>query len=72
MQTKKITIPSISCQHCLNTIRNELTDLDGVQLVRTDAATKTVEVQWQEPASWEQIKQLLLEINYPPQENEKK
>ena len=67
MDKKTFTIPKISCGHCVNAIKNELSDLDGVALVEGDPNTKTITVQWDSPASEEAIKSALKEINYPAQ-----
>lgn len=66
MSSKTFTVPNISCGHCTHTIEMEVGELKGVQTVKADQATKEVVVEWQEPASWEQISSLLAEINYPP------
>ena len=63
MQTKKFEVPNISCGHCVMTIKNEVGELAGVE---ADKDTRMVEVEWQEPATWDQIKDLLVEINYAP------
>ena len=65
MNDKTFSIPNISCHHCVNTIKNELTELSGVASVEGDVAAKTVEVKWDSPATEAQIKDLLKEINYP-------
>lgn len=66
MESKTFTVPNISCGHCTHTIENELGELDGVQRVAAAEDTKQVTVEWNAPANWEQIKSLLVEINYPP------
>lgn len=68
MTTKTFQVPNISCNHCVMTIQREVGNLKGVQSVKANAATKTVTVEWDEPASWDGIKALLTEINYPPAE----
>ncbi|GIV76140.1 heavy-metal-associated domain-containing protein [Litorilinea aerophila] len=68
MTTKTVTVPNISCDHCTHTIQMELSELAGVKQVQADAATKQVTVEWEAPATWEQIQALLEEINYPPQQ----
>ncbi len=65
MTTVKFKVPNISCGHCVHTIQTELSDLEGVQSVKADAATKSVDIVFDAPASEETIKQLLAEINYP-------
>lgn len=66
MSSKTFEVPNISCGHCVMTIKNEVSDLAGVKSVSADQATKIVTVEWDAPATWEQIQALLVEINYPP------
>ena len=66
MTSKTFTVPNISCGHCTKTIEMEVADLAGVQSVKADMDSKQVVVQWTDPANWDQIKDLLVEINYPP------
>ena len=65
MATKTFKVPNISCGHCVMTIQREVGELSGVVSVKAEQATKMVIVEWNEPASWEGIKSLLAEINYP-------
>ena len=65
MNTIKLSVPNISCGHCVNTIQDEVSELEGVQSVKADSGTKAVEVVFDAPASEEKIKALLDEINYP-------
>ena len=58
-------VPTISCQHCVNTIKMELSEVDGVLSATPDAAAKEVKVVFQEPATEQGIIDLLEEINYP-------
>ena len=68
MQTKTFKVPNISCGHCVRAIENEVGELEGVTSVTAAEDTKMVTVAWQEPAqSWESIKALLQEIDYPPE-----
>ncbi len=66
MQSKTFQVPNISCGHCVMTIKNEISDLTGVKKVDADKNTRMVTVEWDDPATWEQIKKLLVEINYAP------
>jgi copper chaperone CopZ len=66
MQTKTVNVPNISCGHCVHTIQNEVSELAGVKRVVASQETKTVTVEWDEPANWAGIQTLLEEINYPP------
>lgn len=66
MTTKTFTVPNISCNHCVHTVKTELGDLPGIQSVAADAETKQVTVAWDAPADWTKIEALLTEINYAP------
>ena len=68
MTTKTFTVPNISCGHCTHSIEMEVADLAGVASVKAEQDTKLVTVEWKEPATWDSIKSVLVEINYPPAE----
>lgn len=68
MKTVTYQIPNISCGHCVHTIKTELTDLAGVQSVDADPVSKRATIVFDAPASEEQLKALLKEINYPAAE----
>ncbi len=65
MTTIKYSVPNISCMHCVHTIQTEVSDLAGVKSVKADANSKAVEIVFDAPATEDNIKQLLAEINYP-------
>jgi len=65
MTTVTYTVPAISCGHCTHTIETEVGDLQGVQSVKADEATKKVVISFDSPADEAKIKALLAEINYP-------
>ena len=65
MNSVTYTVPAIHCGHCIHTIEMEVAELQGVQSVKADQATKKVEITFDAPASEEKIKALLAEINYP-------
>jgi copper chaperone len=64
MEKTILLIPNISCDHCVMTIKNELSEMEGIINVEGDSQTKEIKVDWQEPASLEKIKEKLEEINY--------
>ena len=64
MHEKTVSIPNISCGHCVMTIKNELMDIEGVSEVSGDPGTKKVTITWESPADWEKIEQMLDEIGY--------
>jgi copper chaperone len=65
MEKETFSIPNISCGHCVMSIKNELTELDGVKTVDGSPEAKTIDVVWESPATLEKIKDTLKEINYP-------
>jgi copper ion binding protein len=67
MAQKVLTVPTISCGHCVSAIETELAEVEGVTSVKADVETKTVTVQWDAPASIARIRSTLTEINYPAQ-----
>jgi copper chaperone len=66
MQSKTFTVPNISCGHCVHTIQMEVGDIAGVKSVMAEQASKKVFVEWDAPATWDQINATLVEINYAP------
>jgi len=66
MEKYTFSIPNISCGHCTMAIEKELGDMEGVTRVAGDVDNKTVTVQWDAPASKDNIVNMLKEINYPP------
>jgi copper chaperone len=65
MTTLTLTVPNISCGHCVQTIQNEVSELPGVQKVAADRNTRVVVIDYAPPATPEKIEALLAEINYP-------
>lgn len=65
MTTVTYQIPNISCMHCVHTIQSEVSELLGVESVVASAELKNAVITFSAPATEEQIKQLLAEINYP-------
>ena len=65
MTTVTYSVPAIHCGHCTHTIEMEVGELQGVQSVKADEATKKVEITFDVPADEQTIKALLAEIEYP-------
>ena len=65
MAKQTFSIPNISCGHCVNAIKNELSGMEGIKSVEGSPEAKTVDVEWDDPASLDKIKETLREINYP-------
>ncbi|MFC1839951.1 heavy-metal-associated domain-containing protein [Thermodesulfobacteriota bacterium] len=68
MDKKTFHIPNISCGHCVNNIKNELGELEGIAKVEGNPDTKEITVEWESPASLEAIKDMFIEINYPSED----
>ncbi len=69
MTSVTYTIPNISCNHCVHTIKNEVSDLEGVKTVEADVNTKKATIIFESPATEDEIINLLNAINYPPKVN---
>lgn len=65
MTTVTYSVPAIHCGHCIHTIEMEVGELQGVQSVKADEATKKVVITFDAPADEQKIKSLLAEIEYP-------
>ena len=69
MTTKTVSVPGISCGHCVKTIEREIGELEGVSRVKAEQATKKVTVSWDPIATeWDAIERVMREINYAPAE----
>jgi copper ion binding protein len=62
--TKEFTVPSMSCQHCVNAITNEVSQVNGVQNVKIDLNTKRVSVQTTEQVSTDEVVNAIKEAGY--------
>jgi len=65
MTTVTYNVPAIHCGNCIRTIEMEMGELEGVQSVKADEATRKVQISFDAPADEQKIKALLNEINYP-------
>jgi copper chaperone CopZ len=54
--------------HCTRTIEIELSQLKGVTDVKAELNSKKVTISWDPPLEWNDIRQLLEDIGYPPEE----
>ena len=66
MKTITYTIPNISCKHCIHTITMELSEIEGVSKVDADLDSKSVTIDYEPPVTEQELKNTLIEINYPP------
>ncbi|RME89816.1 MAG: copper chaperone [Anaerolineae bacterium] len=65
MTTVTYSVPNISCHHCVHTIKMEVSEIPGVKSVEGEVESKKVTITFDAPATEEQIKALMAEINYP-------
>jgi copper chaperone len=65
MITVTLKIPGISCNHCVHTIKSEVIEIKGVKSVEVNIDSKIATITYEPPATEDQIKELLKEINYP-------
>ena len=65
MEQKTFTIKNITCGHCTNSIKRELTEIEGVVAVEAEPGAKAVAVKWDAPVTEAKIRSALAEINYP-------
>ena len=67
MKNISYKVPAIHCNHCAHTIEMELSEFKGVESVQVDVNKKEIAVTYEQPASEQEIRDLLIEINYPPE-----
>lgn len=65
MTTVTFSIPGISCNHCVHTIKTEVGEMPGVSSVDANPENKQATVSFDDPATEDGIRALLTQINYP-------
>ena len=68
METKTFKVPNMTCNGCVSTVKGEIEQLSGVINVEVNKPAQLVTVEWETPASWNAIQQVLVDIQYPPEE----
>ena len=58
------TITGMTCGHCVSSVTEEISEIDGVQLVDVDLATGRVTVTSQEPLSTDTVRAAVTEAGY--------
>ncbi len=66
METVQLTVPNISCGHCVATIERVVGEVPGVQSVSGDVPSQKVDIQFAPPATLDQIVAAMTEWEYPP------
>jgi copper chaperone CopZ len=65
MEKHILTIPNISCGHCVMAIKNELAEIKGIVRVEGNPAEKQIIVEWDAPLTLNKILDILKDIHYP-------
>jgi copper ion binding protein len=61
-----LTVPDISCDHCVNAITGEVRQVDGVSAVQVDLDTKSVQVRG-DAFDPDAVRAAVVEAGYEPQ-----
>jgi copper chaperone len=65
VQETVLSVPDISCEHCVNAINGALKDLPGVEAVSTDIPTKKVHVRFDpNQVTLTKVEEILDDIGY--------
>lgn len=66
MATTVLTVPDISCEHCVRSVTEALSPVEGVQQVSVDIPTKQVTVEYdQSRVDVAKMQEILAEEDYP-------
>lgn len=65
MKTVTLSIPGISCGHCIMTVKREAGFVDGAEFVTGDIEAKTATFQVQNDETLASLKKTLAEAGYP-------
>jgi copper chaperone len=65
METVKLDIPNISCNHCIMTVKRESGFVDGVEFLSGDIEGKTATFQVTDEEALQALKAALAEAGYP-------
>jgi copper chaperone CopZ len=63
--SKVLSVPNISCHHCVNTIKRELGSLPGVVKVEADVQSKQVTLTLADDKTLAKVLETLKGIGYP-------
>lgn len=63
---KTFSIPSISCNHCLNSVKRELGFVDGIDYIDGNVDAKTVLVEYSDESALGSAREMLAEAGYAP------
>lgn len=66
METITLSIPNISCNHCVMTVKRESGFVDGADFVSGDVDNKVATFQVAGDEALQELKKVLAEAGYPP------
>lgn len=66
METVTLSIPSISCNHCIMTVKREGSAVEGAQFVSGDLDARTAVFEVANGVALAALKEALAEAGYPP------
>jgi copper chaperone CopZ len=66
MTELELTVPDVSCDHCVNAITGEVEQVAGVSAVQVDLATKLVHVRG-DAFDADAVRAAVVEAGYEPQ-----
>lgn len=65
VQETVLSVPDISCEHCVRAINGALKDLPGIEKVETDIPTKTVHLRYDPTKiSLDKVETVLDDVGY--------
>lgn len=62
--TKRILIEGMSCQHCVNHVREALEELDEIKSAKVSLESKSAEIELNSEVDDEKIKSAINEVGY--------
>ncbi len=65
MVTRTLSVPGISCNHCVMTIKRESSFVEGVEFVSGDVDRRTATFHIASDAALDSLKEVLAEAGYP-------
>jgi copper ion binding protein len=69
MTETSFTVTGMTCQHCVASVREEISEIPGVRDVAVDLATGAVSVTSEQPLRSDQIADAVSEAGYQLSEN---
>ena len=66
METITLSIPNISCNHCVMTVKRESGFVDGIEFVSGDVDKKSATFRVAGDKALQELKAALAEAGYPP------